>query len=483
MELCDRPALGLNSLLKKGEITFFDITESILKRIESVEQKTNAYITLLEEKIFKKAEELDKKVNRKTEFPVLTGIPIAVKDNICTKGIRTTCASKALKDFILPYDATVIKYLKATGAVITGKTNMDEFAMGSSNENSYYGPVLNPWNSEYVPGGSVRQPASFCGVVGLKPTYGRVSRYGLVAFASSLDQIGILTEDTKDAALLLNIIGRHDRFDSTSVEMDTIDYISELNGDIRGINLGVPEEYFKSGIDTEVETRVRAAIEKFENLGAKIVEVNLPHTEYGVAIYQLISASEASSNLARYDGVRYGGRVGDYENLSDMYRYTRSDGFGMEVKRRIMFGTYALSRGYYDEYYLRAQKVRNLIKRDFDEVFKSVSAVVTPTSPVLPFKLGEKIEDPLSMYLADIYTVSVNLAGIPAISIPCGFSSNAQHPITGLSYDPYGRSADNLPVGLQIIGKPFDEFTVLRVAYAYESNTEWHTKRPQETVQ
>jgi len=456
-------------LIKKGEIKAEELILSVISRIEEKEDKINAYIT----KTFDSALKEAKRIDSLNEKPFLAGIPISIKDNICTKGIPTTCGSKILTGFIPPYDATVISKLKASGAIIIGKTNMDEFAMGSSTENSYFGPTKNPYNLNCVPGGtsggsaaavaihetivalgsdtggSIRQPASFCGVVGLKPTYGRVSRYGLIAHASSFDQIGPLTKDVTDAALLMKVISGYDSADSTSVKIDVPDYLSYLEEDLKDIKIGVPTEYFAEGIDPEVKSIVLGAIDIISRIGVQCENLSMPHSEYCIPTYYIISSSEASSNLARYDGVQYGLRI-DGENLIDMYRRTRTEGFGNEVKRRIMLGTYSLSAGYYDAYYLKAQKVRTLIKQDFDRAFEKYDALITPVSPFPAFKIGEKIDDPLQMYLADIYTVTINLTGLPAISIPCGFSK------------------DGLPIGLQIICKPFDEPTLLRIAFVFE---------------
>jgi aspartyl-tRNA(Asn)/glutamyl-tRNA(Gln) amidotransferase subunit A len=412
------------------------------------------------------------------------GIPIAVKDNFLTRGLRTTCASKILGDFLPPYDATAIKRIRDAGAVITGKTNLDEFAMGSSAENSAFFPTRNPWNMERVPGGSsggsaaaaaadqciaalgtdtggsIRQPAAFCGMVGLKPTYGRVSRYGIIAFASSMDQVGPITKDVRDCALMLEAIAGHDPADSTSADRPVPRYSEALTGDVKGLRLGVPKEYFITGIAPEVEQAVRDAIRLLEKNGAVVEEISLPHTEYAVAVYYIVATAEASSNLARYDGMRFGHRAGG-KDLLETYMLSREEGFGPEVKRRIMLGTYALSAGYYDAYYLKAQRVRALIKQDFHAAFQRCDAILTPTAPTTAFKIGEKIADPLQMYLSDIYTISVNLAGLPALSLPCGFDG------------------DGMPIGLQIIGKHFDEATVLRLAHAYEQATEWHKRKPQ----
>ncbi|MBA3060474.1 MAG: Asp-tRNA(Asn)/Glu-tRNA(Gln) amidotransferase subunit GatA, partial [Nitrospirae bacterium] len=408
---------------------------------------------------------------------------VAIKDNMCTKGIRTTCSSKILADFIPPYESTVTSRLRENGYVLIGKTNLDEFAMGSSTENSGFFTTRNPWDIERIPGGSsggsaaavaadeciaalgsdtggsIRQPASLCGVVGLKPTYGRVSRYGLVAFASSLDQIGPITKNVKDSAILLNIISGNDPFDSTSAPVAVPDFTKVLGNEIKGLKIGIPKEYFIKGMDSEIEESVKTAIKKLESLGAVPVDISLPHTEYAAAAYYVLATSEASSNLARYDGVKYGFRA-EGKDLMEMYMNTRAQGFGAEVKRRIMLGTYALSSGYYDAYYKKAQQARTLIKTDFEKAFNSVDMIVTPTSPTAAFKSGEKTEDPLQMYLSDIFTISVNLAGIPAISIPCGFTSS------------------NLPIGLQIIGKHFDEESILKAAYAYEQSTDWHKRKP-----
>jgi len=465
-------------LLQKGEITSDELLSAVLGRIKDVEGKVGAYITVTEEEARKTVQSLPAGGQG-----VLSGIPIALKDNICTQGIRTTCSSRILENFVPPYQSTVAGKLSDEGYVLIGKTNLDEFAMGSSTENCAFGSTRNPWSFDHVPGGSsggsavavasdeciaalgsdtggsIRQPASFCGVVGLKPTYGRVSRYGLVAFASSLDQIGPLTKDVRDAAILLNVISGHDICDSTSAPVDVPDFTSGLGRDLKGIKAGVPREYFIDGMDKEVESAVKAVIKQLETLGAEIVEISLPHTEYAVAAYYLIATSEASSNLARYDGVKYGLRVTG-EDLIDTYNRTRSEGFGQEVKRRIMLGTFALSSGYYDAYYLKAQKVRTLIKQDFEKAFSQVDCIITPISPTAAFRIGEKVSDPLQMYLTDIFTLSINLSGVPAISVPCGFTSG------------------QMPIGLQIIGKHFDEATVLNVAHAYEQSTEWHTKRP-----
>lgn len=484
MQLYELTAHELHEKLKQGEITSVELTKSVFDRIQASENDIKAYITLTEELAMEQAAEADKLFKKGNDLPALTGIPVAIKDLICTRGVLTTCASKILANFVSPYDATVMQKLHSQHTVMVGKTNMDEFAMGSSTENSSYFNTKNPWNLETIPGGSsggsaaataadeaicalgsdtggsIRQPAALCGVVGMKPTYGRVSRYGLVAFASSLDQIGPITKDVTDCALMMNAICGHDLMDSTSVDVPVPDFTKSLINDVKGLKLGIPKEYFIEGMDKEVEQSIRDAISLLESLGAEIIEVSLPHTEYAVATYYIIAPAEASANLARYDGVRYGFRGEDAADLFEMYKKSRSQGFGSEVKRRIMLGTYALSSGYYDAYYLKAQKVRTLIKQDFDKVFESVDIVVTPTSPTPAFKMGEKVDDPLQMYLSDIFTISCNLSGLPGVSIPCGFSS------------------DGLPIGLQIIGPPFAEEKLLQVAYTFEQNTDYHLKKP-----
>jgi len=468
--------------IDKGEISPVELTEAIFKRIEAVEDKIHSFVTLDKENSLIQARRTEDNIRRNIKQP-FAGLPVAIKDNICTEGVRTTCSSKMLENFIPPYDSTVVKKLKEQGCILIGKTNLDEFAMGSSTENSSFGATRNPWDVARVPGGSsggsaaavaadmciaalgsdtggsIRQPAAFCGVVGLKPTYGRVSRYGLVAFASSLDQIGPITKNVKDSAILLNIISGYDLCDSTSADLAVPDFTSALGQDIKGMKLGVPKEYFIEGIDKEVAKSVNAAINKLESLGAIPVEISLPHTGYAVATYYILATSEASSNLARYDGVKYGLRV-EGGDLIDMYMKTREAGFGAEVKRRIILGTYTLSSGYYDAYYKKAQQVRTLVKQDFEKAFEKVDVIVTPTTPSPAFKAGEKTDDPLQMYLADIFTISVNLAGVPGISVPCGFT------------------LQNLPVGLQIIGKYFDEETLLKTAYAYEQATDWRKRKP-----
>jgi len=469
-------------LLDKRKITARELLNAIYQRIESVDGKVKAFLTLSKEQANEMADAAQKQINEGRPLTI-QGIPVAIKDNMCTKGIRTTCSSKILENFIPPYESAVTSRLSENGYVLIGKTNLDEFAMGSSTENSGFFTTRNPWDIERIPGGSsggsaaavaadeciaalgsdtggsIRQPAALCGVVGLKPTYGRVSRYGLVAFASSLDQIGPITKNVKDSAILLNIISGKDPFDSTSAPVAVPDFTKVLGNEIKGLKIGIPREYFIKGMDREIEESVKTAIKKLESLGAIPVEISLPHTEYAVATYYVLATSEASSNLARYDGVKYGFRA-EGKDLMEMYMNTRAQGFGAEVKRRIMLGTYALSSGYYDAYYKKAQQARTLIKADFEKAFNSVDMIVTPTSPTAAFKSGEKTDDPLQMYLSDIFTISVNLAGIPAISIPCGFTSN------------------NLPIGLQIIGKHFDEESILKAAYAYEQSTDWHKRKP-----
>ncbi|RJQ50939.1 MAG: Asp-tRNA(Asn)/Glu-tRNA(Gln) amidotransferase subunit GatA [Nitrospiraceae bacterium] len=478
MELYSLTLEEARKAIDRGEISPVELAEAVFKRIDTVEDKIHSFITVNRDNALAQARQAEQHIRQDIKHP-LSGIPLAIKDNICTEGVRTTCSSKMLENFVPPYESTVTKKLRDQGYVLTGKTNLDEFAMGSSTENSAFGPTRNPWDITRVPGGSsggsaaavaadmciaalgsdtggsIRQPASFCGVVGLKPTYGRVSRYGLVAFASSLDQIGPITKNVKDAAILLNIISGRDLCDSTSANLPVPDFTSAAGKDIKGMKLGIPKEYFIKGIAYEVGSSVRQAIKQLESLGAVPVEISLPHTDYAVAAYYILATSEASSNLARYDGVKYGLRV-EGEDLIDMYMRTREAGFGAEVKRRIILGTYALSSGYYDAYYKKAQQVRTLIKQDFEKAFEKVDAIVTPTSPVPAFRAGEKTDDPLQMYLADIFTISVNLAGVPGISIPCGFTS------------------ENLPVGLQIIGKHFDEESILKIAYAYEQSADWH---------
>jgi len=486
-------------LLRKGEISAVELTQAVIERIVAVDNQVKAYLTITPGSALEQAREADRRRAAGEDHPLL-GVPLAIKDIICTKGVPTTCGSRILENFIPPYNATVIEHLHQRGAVILGKTNMDEFSMGSSTENSAFFPTRNPWDLSRVPGGSsggsaaaiaageclgalgsdtggsVRQPAALCGVAGLKPTYGRISRYGLVAFASSLDQIAPFGKDVTDCAIMLQAIAHHDPCDSNSVDVPAPDYAQALVPDIKGMRVGVPREYFVEGMQPGVETAVRAAIEKLTDLGAEVDEVSLPHTEYSLPVYYLIAPAEASANLARYDGVKYGYSHTEVEDVWDAYRQTRQSGFGSEVKRRIMLGTYALSTGYYDAYYLKAQKVRTLIKRDFDEAFGRFDVLVAPTSPTVAFKIGEKVDDPLQMYLSDIFTLSMNLAGICGISIPCGSVGDVEGRRS--SRDLPRPMGHGLPVGLQIMGDAFAEETVLRVAYAYEQATEWHKRRP-----
>ena len=473
----------LHERLKGKEVTAQEAAEVLLKRIQEVDPKIKAYLTVTEQEAMKGAQEADRRIAAGKAAP-LTGVPLAIKDNMCTQGIKTTCGSKILEDFIPPYDATIVKHIKEQGGFFLGKTNMDEFAMGSSTENSRFTVTRNPWNLETIPGGSsggsaaavaadaciaalgsdtggsVRQPAACCGVVGMKPTYGRVSRYGLVAFGSSLDQIGPITKDVEDCAILLNAIAGHDSLDSTSIDLPIPDYCAALVKDVKGWTVGVPQEFLGEGMDPEVGEKVGAAIKVLEGLGATVKEIALPHAGYAVAAYYIICTAEASSNLARYDGVKYGFRAPGSKELMEMYLETRSEGFGPEVKRRIMLGTYVLSSGYYDAYYRKASQVRTLIKEDFEKAFEECDVIITPTAPTPAFRLGEKMEDPLQMYLSDIFTISVNMSGVPAISIPCGFSTGG------------------LPIGLQIIGRHCEEERIIQAAYTFEQNTDHHTKRP-----
>ncbi|MFB4168578.1 Asp-tRNA(Asn)/Glu-tRNA(Gln) amidotransferase subunit GatA [Virgibacillus sp. JSM 102003] len=483
MSLFDHSIKELESMLHNKEISVEDLVDTSFDRINEVDDKVQAFLTLDEEHARSQAKQLDAAPD---DGARLFGIPSGIKDNIVTKGLRTTCGSQFLKNFDDPlYNANVVEKLNNEKTVTVGKLNMDEFAMGSSNENSSYMATRNPWNTDHVPGGSsggsaasvaagevlfslgsdtggsIRQPAAFCGVVGLKPTYGRVSRFGLVAFASSLDQIGPITRNVEDNARVLEVISGHDKKDSTSADIDVPEYTKALTGDVKGLKIAVPKEYLAEGVEPEVKESVMNALKVYESLGAKWEEVSLPHSKYAVATYYLIASSEASANLARFDGVRYGVRSENADNMIDMFKNSRSEGFGEEVKRRIMLGTFALSSGYYDAYYKKAQKVRTLIKNDFDKIFEDYDVVIGPTTPTPAFKIGENVHDPLTMYANDILTIPVNLAGVPGISVPCGFSEKG------------------LPFGLQIIGKHFDESTVYRAAHAYEQATDHHTKRPQ----
>ncbi len=483
MNLCALTLHEAREKLRKREFSSHELTDAVFRRISETDDKIHAYLTLCRDAALEQAKQADQRLGQEPNLPPLLGVPIAIKDNFLTRGIQTTCASKILGRFNPPYDATTIKKLRAGGVVFTGKTNLDEFAMGSSAENSAFFPTRNPWRTDRVPGGSsggsaaavsadqciaalgtdtggsIRQPAACCGIVGLKPTYGRVSRYGIIAFASSMDQVGPMTKDVEDCALLLEVIAGYDAADSTSVNRPVPHYTDALTGDIKGLRLGIPKEYFVSGMQPEVDRAVREAVRLLEKNGALIEEISLPHTEYAIAVYYIVATAEASSNLARYDGMRYGYRA-RAKDLTETYMRSREEGFGPEVKRRIMLGTYVLSAGYYDAYYLKAQRARALVKKDFDDAFQRCDAIITPTAPTTAFKIGEKTQDPLQMYLSDIYTISVNLAGLPALSLPCGFDSAG------------------LPIGLQIIGKPFDESNVLRVAHAYEQSTAWHEQKP-----
>ncbi len=472
------------ALIKDKKISPVELTKAFLERIETVDKDLNTYITVLSDQALKTAESAEKEIMKGNYLGPLHGVPIGLKDIFVMKDVAATCGSKMLENFISPYDATVTTRIKKSGAVILGKNNMDEFAMGSSNETSFFGPVRNPWNTGKVPGGSsggsasataaglctaslgtdtggsIRQPAALCGVTGLKPTYGRVSRYGMIAFASSLDQAGPITRSVEDAAIILNTISGRDKLDSTSVDVPVPDFTKNLNGDIKGMKIGIPKEYFVDGMDNDVERSVLKAIQDIKSLGAEIVEISLPHTKYAISTYYIIAPCEASSNLARYDGVRYGYRTPDADSLRDLFFRSRSEGFGEEVKRRIMLGTYALSSGYYDAYYLKSQKVRTLIREDFKKAWETVDVIVAPTTPETAFNINEKTDDPIKMYLSDVLTIPCNIAGIPGLSTPCGFSS------------------DNLPIGLQILGKSFDEDSILRVAHAYEKVNNWNLKTP-----
>ena len=480
MEITSLAVHEIQALIRSRQISPKEVLEALGQRIADVDPKIHGYLSHNLERAISEAKEVD------VHLP-LGGVPISIKDVINVKGHPCGCASKILEGYVAPYDATVISKLRSAGAIPFGRVNMDEFAMGSSTENSAFGPTRNPWDVTRTPGGSsggsaavvaadeafaalgsdtggsIRQPAALCGRVGLKPTYGRVSRYGLVAFASSLDQIGPITKDVRDAALLMNVIAGPDKFDSTSLADQVPDFTEALGKGVKGLKLGLPKEYFVEGLDPEVEKTVRAAIANLESLGAEVFEMSLPHTEFALSTYYIIAPAEASANLARFDGVRYGFRAKGASGLLDHYGKTREEGFGQEVKRRIILGTYVLSSGYYDAYYLRAQKVRTLIRQDFATAFKKVDAIVCPTSPTPAFKLGERTSDPLKMYLADIFTLATNIAGICGISVPCGFVKDD------------GRK---LPVGLQILGKELNESTLLQVAYAYEQNTDWHKAKP-----
>lgn len=485
MNIKDITIKEASELIREKKISPVELTKAFLERIEAVDGDLNSYITVLADHALNTAESAEKEIMKGNYLGPLHGVPIGLKDIFVMKDVAATCGSKMLENFISPYDATVTARIKKSGAVILGKNNMDEFAMGSSNETSYFGPVKNPWDTGKVPGGSsggsassaaaglctasigtdtggsIRQPAALCGITGLKPTYGRVSRYGMIAFASSLDQAGPLTKSVEDAAIILNAISGRDEMDSTSVDIEVPDFTKNLNGDIKGMKIGIPKEYFVEGMDSEVKSAVQKAIKDIESLGAEIVEISLPHTKYAISTYYIIAPCEASSNLARYDGVRYGYRAPDVDSLNDLFIRSRTEGFGEEVKRRIMLGTYALSSGYYDAYYLKAQKVRTLIREDFKNAWEKVDVIVTPTTPETAFGINEKTDDPIKMYLSDALTIPCNIAGIPGLSTPCGFSSG------------------NLPIGLQILGKSFDEESILRVAHAYEKVNNWNLKTPE----
>jgi aspartyl-tRNA(Asn)/glutamyl-tRNA(Gln) amidotransferase subunit A len=485
MKFYELTAHELSGLLRSRKLGVVELTQAYLKRIDEVESVVGSYITVSRAEALKQAEKLQNEFDSGAELPPLAGIPAGIKDNMCTEGIPTTCASKILSDFVPPYNATVVEKLAEQKTVLLGKLNMDEFAMGGSTENSYFKQTRNPWNTERVPGGSsggsaaavacgeavfalgsdtggsIRQPAAFCGVVGMKPTYGAVSRYGLVAFASSLDQIGPLTKDITDCALVLNAISGHDKMDSTSAPVKHPDYTKALVNDVKGMRIGIPKEYIGEGINEEVKKAILDAAEVYTKLGAICEECTLPVTEYAIPAYYLVSSAEASSNLARFDGIKYGYRAEKYTDLLDLYKQTRSEGFGPEVKRRIMLGTYALSSGYYDAYYKKALQVRTLIRKGFDEAFSKFDLILGPTAPTTAYKIGEKADDPLAMYLGDIYTVSVNIAGLPGLVLPCGFD------------------AEGMPIGLQLIGKPYDESMLLRAGYTFEQNTGYHLSRPQ----
>ena len=474
MDITELTVHELQDKLENKEITVTDITKAYIENIKKKEEKIGAFVTILEDEALKNAEEIQNKIESGEIKNSLAGIPIGIKDNICTKGVKTTCSSKMLENFISPYDATVMEKINAENMVMLGKLNMDEFAMGGSTEYSYFHVTRNPWNLNKVPGGSsggsaaavaanlvpwslgsdtggsIREPASFCGVVGLKPTYGLVSRYGLVAFASSLDQIGPITKDVKDCAILLNVIAGHDERDSTSANVEKQDYVKALRNNVKGLKIGIPKEFFGEGINQEVKESLEKAIEKYKELGAEVEECSLDIAKYSLAAYYIIACAEASSNLGRFDGIRYTYRTKEFSNLKELYKKTRSEGFGPEVKRRIILGTYVLSSGYYDAYYKKAQKVRTLVMNEFKKAFEKYDILLTPTSPTVAFDIGSKSNNPLEMYLADICTVSINIAGLPAISIPCG------------------KDAEGMPIGMQLIGKRFDEQAILNAAYTFE---------------
>jgi aspartyl-tRNA(Asn)/glutamyl-tRNA(Gln) amidotransferase subunit A len=475
-----KTAREIRDAVAAGAVSAVEVCQASLDRINATDERLNAFLTVAAERALNRAKSIDETRNR----GALAGVPVAIKDNICTRGLRTTAASRMLGNFVPPYDATVIDRLERAGAVIVGKTNCDEFAMGSSTENSAFGPSRNPWDPERIPGGSsggsavavaagmtsialgsdtggsIRQPASLCGIVGLKPTYGRVSRYGLIAFASSLDCIGPLTRTAYDAALTLSVMAGPDPRDSTASQQTVSDYVAALSGDIRGLRLGVPRKMLEQGVHESVSSCFDAALEILKQRGAEVIDIELPHAPYAISTYYFVATAEASSNLARFDGVRYGYRVEGAHELKEMYEKTRQQAFGPEVKRRIMLGTYVLSAGYYDAYYLKAQQVRTLVRRDYEQAFDRVDAVAMPTSPTPAFKIGERMDDPLELYLLDVFTVSANLAGLPALSVPCGLTP------------------DRLPIGLQLTGRPFDEATLLRIGDTYERDTGWWREQP-----
>ncbi|MGD8783854.1 MAG: Asp-tRNA(Asn)/Glu-tRNA(Gln) amidotransferase subunit GatA [Thioalkalispiraceae bacterium] len=483
MSLHTKSLRELSDELTSKSVSSVELTQHFLDRIEKLDSQLNSFITLTKDQALAQAKQADELIAKGGAGP-LTGIPIAQKDIFCTEGVKTSCGSKMLDNFISPYDATVVEKLNAAGTVMLGKLNMDEFAMGSSNETSFYGPVNNPWNTDCVPGGSsggsaasvaaritpastgtdtggsIRQPASLCGITGLKPTYGRVSRYGMIAFASSLDQAGPITQTAEDAAILLNSMAGFDPKDSTSVEREVPDYTAALGNDLKGLKIGLPKEYFGEGLDSGVADVIHGAIEQYKKLGAEVIDIELPNSDLSVPAYYVVAPAECSSNLSRFDGVRFGYRCENPKDLEDLYKRSRGEGFGPEVKRRIMIGTYALSAGYYDAYYLKAQKVRRLISDDFKQAFEKVDVIMGPTSPNVAFTKGERSDDPIAMYLSDIYTIATNLAGLPGMSVPAGF-------------------AHDMPVGLQIIGNYFDESRLLNIAHQYQQNTDWHTQVPE----
>jgi len=483
MELYSLTIHELQGKIKNGDVSAMQLVGSVFSRIDAVEERVHSYIRLMKDEALAAAAIADENI-KKGDIQPLTGIPVALKDIVCTQGITTTCGSHILYNFVPPYNATVVEKLRDAGALFVGKANMDEFAMGSSTETSYFGPTRNPWDLQRIPGGSsggsatavaadeciasigsdtggsIRQPAALCGIVGMKPTYGRVSRFGLIAFASSLDQIGPFTKDVEDCAIMMNVLAGYDPKESTSVKAEVPDYRQYVGRDIKGFKIGIPKEYFIEGIDPEVSLAVKKAIEVIEKCGGQCIDISLPHTQYSVAVYYIIAPAEASSNLARYDGVKYGFRIADARDLAEMYQKTRMQGFGAEVKRRIMIGTYALSAGYYDAYYGKASQVRALIRQDFDKAFKQCDIIITPTTPTPAFKIGEKTDDPLQMYLSDIFTISTNLAGIPGISVPCGFT------------------AAGLPIGVQFLADHFEEGKLLQIASAYEKNAAIEKRRP-----